>query len=587
MRLPRLPRALRIVLFLAAVLHVIGLSWGLPSSTGWDNDGVAPREILPGLAATFTPGQFYTYPPLHLALLALLTLPVTLIAVFRAPTTALPDVIAEILQPPYMTAFSLTARVTSLVMSLGVAVALAKMTEEIAGRDDPSARRAGVFTAAVASVGMTFNYYAHMSNLDMPSLFWASLAALAFVRAAARQEPRRLRGAALLAACAVATKDQTYALFIVAIPILLAPWFAKTLSGVQGRRSALRARRGPWRESSRGQSPLEQEKLLLREIGIAVLLGAGVLLLVDGAITNPSGFARRVAFLRGPASQDFSNYERGVRGVVAIFVDVARGFDRSYPLAMAPFVLGGIVLALRATRRRTIALAPLLFGLSFTLAFNVAARRTDDRFVLPQMLFLSVYAGIGLERVWTLGRLGGRAIVVTLLLLSLWTSLRVDFMLLYEPRYATEAFLAANVGPDDTIEIHGLNVYLPRFPPARIVRVGPSDPKRRAPLPGVVEVEAPYSEIASRRPRFIVVSKCFVWRYLAEEAARDAGPGRMYPVGQQREAVDRDPNEFFQGLFAGRLGYHVAHEAPPFPGWFEPVEFHASLNCRATTFERD
>src|SRR3954466_5896782 len=76
-----LPRELRIVLLLATVLHGIGLSWGLPASDAWDNDGVAPRDILPGLAATFTPGDYYTYPPVHLALIALLTLPVTAVAV--------------------------------------------------------------------------------------------------------------------------------------------------------------------------------------------------------------------------------------------------------------------------------------------------------------------------------------------------------------------------------------------------------------------------------------------------------------------------------------------------------------------------
>ncbi len=286
--LAALPAELRVVLAVAAVLHGIGLGWGLPASDGWDNDGIAPRDILPGLASTFTPGDYYTYPPFHLALLAVLTLPVTVVAVLRARTTALPDVLAEILAPAYMTAFSVVARVVALVMSLGVAIALARMTEEIVGAseqapDNARARRAGTFTAAVASAGVVFTSYAHVSNLDMPALFWSSLAALALVRAIARREPRRLRHAVVLAALAVTTKDQAYALFVVAAPLLLGGW---VLADAWSRKNA---------------------RLLAREAAIAIALGLALVLVVDGALTNPSGFRARLAFLRGPASQDFSN----------------------------------------------------------------------------------------------------------------------------------------------------------------------------------------------------------------------------------------------------------------------------------------
>src|SRR5262245_2910521 len=113
---------MKIVLALAALLHGVGLFWGLPASDGWDNDGIAPRDILPGLASTFTPGDFYTYPPVHLALLAVLTLPVTVVAIVRAPgPLSVASVVKEILAPGYMTAFAATARVVSLVMSLGLA----------------------------------------------------------------------------------------------------------------------------------------------------------------------------------------------------------------------------------------------------------------------------------------------------------------------------------------------------------------------------------------------------------------------------------------------------------------------------------
>jgi hypothetical protein len=73
----------RLVLLGVAVLHLACIGWGLPSSDGWDVDGVAPRDFLPGIVETYTPGRYFTYPPLHLELLALLTSPVTAFEVGR------------------------------------------------------------------------------------------------------------------------------------------------------------------------------------------------------------------------------------------------------------------------------------------------------------------------------------------------------------------------------------------------------------------------------------------------------------------------------------------------------------------------
>src|SRR5690242_21088422 len=43
------------------------------------------------------------------------------------------------------------------------------------------------------------------------------------------------------------------------------------------------------------------------------------------------------------------------------------------------------------------ALVPLAIALSFTLGFNMVARRVEERFTLPHALFFAVYAGFGLR----------------------------------------------------------------------------------------------------------------------------------------------------------------------------------------------
>ncbi|HVH43206.1 MAG TPA: hypothetical protein VM925_12715, partial [Labilithrix sp.] len=221
------------------LLHLIGIGWGLPASDGWDNDGVAPRDFLPGLAATFTPGSYYTYPPVHLALLTLLNLPVILVAVLRAPSFGLADIIAEILRVPYMTTIAYVARSVSLVMSLGIVLFVARIAEEIracelgvapdSGREtwtDERVRRTGWCAAAFAGVNVSFTYYAHTSNLDVPYLFWGTWSLLHFTRAITRREPRRFRRALALAVLAVATKDQAYALFLLSLPVGFGVWMA-------------------------------------------------------------------------------------------------------------------------------------------------------------------------------------------------------------------------------------------------------------------------------------------------------------------------------------------------------------------------
>src|SRR4051794_17674471 len=149
------------ILGIVGVLHAVGIGWGLPASDGWDNDGIAPRDFLVGLVETFTPGHYFTYPPVHLVLLGVVTLPVTLTALLRAPSLDQAAVVGEIVRVPYMTILAYEARWVSLAMSVGIVYMLAKIGEELRGR------RAGLWVAAACGVNAPFGYYAHTSNLDV------------------------------------------------------------------------------------------------------------------------------------------------------------------------------------------------------------------------------------------------------------------------------------------------------------------------------------------------------------------------------------------------------------------------------------
>ena len=545
------------ILAAAAGLRLAGLFWGLPSSDGWDDDGFAPRNFLTALALTYKQGSYFTYPPLHAFLLALLTLPGIIVALLQVPSFHQADVIGEFTKPGYMTFFAVVGRLVSLVMSLGIIWSIGEMARLVAGR------RAGLFAAGACALNFGFTYYGQVSNLDVPYLFWAVLALLWSMRAVVEQQPRRFWAAALFAAAAVATKDQAYGLFLLSLPVFLLLWFI--------------ADRWP-------RTHARKIALTLLPAGAAALL---LLLLVDGAVTNPSGFLRRMVFLAGPASQDYAEYSQGPAGWLALLGDMGGYFASGYGIvAMTLAVLGLGVHAARTRARVLVAgLLPAFAILSFTLCFNFAALRSDDRFLLPQAVLACVYIGIAAEvlafaaRPWM--RLAARMALAVTALFALHQAIAINAAFLFDPRYDAEHWMAAHVRPGDTIETYGQNCFLPRFPPnAHVSRIG-QDLKLRNPLPGVSEIRAPFG--APRDAHFVVVSARWAKRYLRPEIP--LGNGHVYSRIQQADFRNSDARRYFAGLRDGKLGYRLAYTAAYDGGW-PPVHIHDSLDETIWIFER-
>lgn len=552
------------VLTTAALLRLPGLGWGLPASDGWDDDGIAPRNFLVGVVQTYVPGSYFVYPPLHMILLMVLTLPGWLIALSHAHSFTPHDIIASFITVPYMTFFAIIARLVAIMMSLGTLFLIGRMTETIAGR------RAGVCAAVACALNGTLTYYGQVTNLDGPYLFWVALALHDWTTVIARHDARRIRRALFAAAAAIATKDQAYAVFLLAIPSALVMWF---LADAWPRRHArtLLSRIALW--------------------GSAALLA---LLALDGALTNTSGFLKRIAFLTGPASQDYAQYAPGLRGWWALTEDMWAYFPRSYPAAAAALASIGLILHIRHSRRdRPVLVAgllPLFAAISFTLAFNCVALRTENRFLLPQSVMLAVYMGIAADWLtrsahrW-LAR-GSTVVIVSIAGVALFRCMAIDAAFIRDSRYDAERWLAAHTRPSDTIEALGLNVYLPRFPQDAIVTRFDRKPlSRRNPLPNVTEIEAQHGSAIVGHPRFIVVNGFWVQDYLESEAP-DVGDGRI--VQKTRRAVYQETAERrdFAALLNGKLGYRIARTSAYAPGFWPKVQGYESLTQTIFILER-
>ncbi len=557
-RIAQILSPLGLILCGVLVLHAVGLGWGLPSTDGWDDDGVAPRDFLVGVVRTFTPGDYYTYPPLHVLILAALTMPVWAVGLIVAPSFSPPVLIHEFLNVPCMTAFALVARLVAVTMSLGVVYALAKVGEELRGP------RAGLAVAVVVGLNAPFVYYAHTSNLEVPYCCWASFALLFFVRAIVRHHPAELKWACALAALAISTKDQAAALFVLGFPVGLLAWFALDV----------------WAR--------ENARVVWKQALLGAATAIGLVLTVDGVVLNPSGFRARIGFLLGSASQDHASYAGTLAGRLFVLRDSALHFDRFYPAPFAVLAVVGLAVAGGTASRRAAGLAPLLLTASFLALFNCLARRTDERFLLPQMLFLGVYAGLGLEAALRASGPAARLLNVAAAALVGWAlfeCVAVDVNLLDDTRYDAEAWLASHVQPGESLEVYGNLVYLPRLPPqARVVRVDQRSIETRNPLPGATEVVAPFQDVERRKPRWIVVTESQVWPYLVD-AADVARMGRILTPGQS--AAQRDPaRAYFRDLVAGRAGYRVAHVSEWTSRIWPRVQIHASTGQRVHIFER-
>ncbi len=545
------------ILAAAAALRLAGLFWGLPASDGWDDDGFAPRNFLTALALTYKSGSYFTYPPLHAFLLAILTLPGSIAALLHVSSWTQAGVVGVFIRPSTMTFFAVTARLVSAAMSLGIIACAGQMAQLIAGR------RAGLFAAAACALGVTLTYYGQVTNLDVPYLFWSMLSLICWMRAVARHEPAQFRRAILFAAAAIATKDQAYAIFLLSVPLLLALWFATD----------------NW--------PRAHARQVFLSILLPALAALFLLLLLDGAITNPAGFARRLAFLTGPASRDYANYAHDKSGRLALLGDAASHFTLG--LAAAALAAFGAALCLPGLRKKDPAwlagLLPLLAIFSFTLCFNFVALRSDARFLLPQAVLATVYIGIAADKLafaplpWP-----GRTALAAIALFALYQCLGVDAALLSDPRYDAERWMAANIRPGDSVETYGQNAYLPRLPQSAIVsRIGPGALAIRNPLPGVRELKQPFGAVENRRPRFIVVSAWWVQRYLALEPV--AGGRTPSPI-LQRQYADADARGYFAALYGGGLRYRPVHQSTPAGGLLPAIHIHESLDENIDIFER-
>ena len=119
---------------------------------------------------------------------------------------------------------TLIARGVTLLMAAGLVVVAYFTAKRLWNRT------AGLLAALFVMLMYPMNYYGIMSNVDVPSLFWASL--VLWVSIPVMREGWTMRsaiGMGIFAALSIATKDQSYAVLLL-LPLALIPFHLKAAS---------------------------------------------------------------------------------------------------------------------------------------------------------------------------------------------------------------------------------------------------------------------------------------------------------------------------------------------------------------------
>ena len=442
-----------IALLIFTVLALAGFTWGIPLAISpetlstWPVDTIAPVRPLTEAFHLFSRKGTdpVVYPLFHFILLDVFYGPYVvlqyLLGGFSNPSSEFPYGIAD--PQTFFRHLTLIARLVSFFMALGIIYGIYRITDEIASR------QAAVGTAVFLALVAPLTYYAKTSNLDVPYLFWSTLAILQFIRAFKYHGIRHYTGFAVFAALAVATKDQAYGFFLLLPFILLYKTAARNAPAAPRPKDYIVA--------------LTDRRLLaMATAGIAAFALANNLLF--GGL---EGFLRHIEFASTFHTKNLKvaypdMYTLGHQWMlVRQSVSMVTGMLGIGTLVLS---LAGIVLSFRD--RNWLALTLLVIMFTYYISVIMYAGIVLPRYLLGPVLFLLPFAGIAahwLFKKYRHQRLSLSLGAVFIVGWQLMLCLNLNLTLIGDSRYPMAEWVRKNIEPGSRIETQVQTRYLPHL----------------------------------------------------------------------------------------------------------------------------
>lgn len=442
-----------VIFGLAVLIYAPGLLWGLPYATsevtirGWDVDsiaGIGPLSELHNLLVEPRAGWYYAYPLFHYLVLGLAYAPymayLWLTGGLVSPSAIYPYGFADPVQALAVLAF--IGRSVSVLMGAGAVLGVYLAARTIWNRTT------GILAAIAMMLCGPLVYYAHAGNLDVPVLFWLSMCVYAGARIIKLGlSVRRAIGFGILAAVAVATKDQAYGALVPAVGFLIVMHLADS-------RKRAGAPVSPWRP------PIAM-----------VLAGIVSFAVANGIVFRPSRFINHVKFLLN-FEQTFVNvvnFEGVVRaktlgGYLLVIQDVTVALYQSLGPVLLLAAVAGLFATWRTNRFVWFVTAMLLGYLVLVIA---PIRHMHYRWAMMPALFLVLPAArllaLGLEASGARRMIAMAATIAGIGWLGAW-ALDMRYQVWKDARNPASEWLAQNARPGDKVGFFGSVGQLPRIP---------------------------------------------------------------------------------------------------------------------------
>ncbi len=473
-------REVLIVGLIAFGIYFTAIWWGLPHATNplgthsWEIDAVTGMQTLAELHNLFVQPKedwYLAYPPFHYIVIGICYAPYLLFLYlsghFSQPTTQYPFGLTD----PVTAIRNLTliARMITVLMASGIVINAYLTARTIWDR------RTARLTAVAAALPTTMVFYARTGNLEVPMLFWISLAIL--ILAKCLQSGFTVRRAAFLgiiSALAVATKDSAYGVLTVGLIILVGVhyWYGTPNT----------------KKSPRWKSPL-------------VLFVAGFVsfLLASGFFISPHRFFGHLEFVRNFDKTFYlvihlNNLRPATfQGYATLTFDIFREFFT----AIGPVLLVTGIVGLIVTWRSTIftkILSAMLFGYVVLVIFPV--RHMQYRYIIiPAFIFAffiarAIILGLEQKREWL------RMTTFAAMIIGFgWIGLRavdLTYQMIFDSRYEAGKWINQHGNAGDKIAFSTVNNILPPL-------------ENKVTAVQLMNNPAPIETLKNKRIRFVLV----------------------------------------------------------------------------------
>jgi len=534
------------ILLVNAALFITGIWWGLPSSEDWHSDSLAPYYPLLGLSQLFSFGYLNKYPLVHQALLSILNIPVAAAAFINSnPMEGLSvsKFIMLLRSPEYATLLTLTDRLVSVFMGLGIIYYMYKCVKELFGE------RTALFAAFLLTFDAVFNFYAHMAKVEVPYIFWALLGMYILIRVVKYEKTRDYIYLALFSCLCYGTKDQGYAIFV--LPFILYLVVYKVV----------------YREA--GQSAIKtmfRKNFLLFSLAFIMFS-----LITQNVFFNWEGFTYRFGILTGWNGQRSISYTFDPAGIWALFTDCIGSIindEIGLPLFLL-YAAGAVFFIInrrKAGREFFLEAIFIVMSISVYIFFVQPIRQSSVRFLMPISISMTVYGAYFLDFLYE--KLKGKmrravfAVLAVVFIYSFYLVLSVDMNFLNDLRYKTEDWMKKNIPPGATLEYYSYLHYLPRF--SKDIYA--------------YRVTNNALEIEKRKPDFIILTSHYYSRFLGSAEETEAVDGRIQDT--QKMLQMRKTTDFYQflnNLFDAKLNYKQVVRFDEGKIWYRKVA-HARIS---------